>query len=66
MKIEVNREIIQFNGDTISDLIKEQGKNGNSGLVVVVNGTIVLKNQWDIYKLKEADSIFIIIPAEGG
>ena len=66
MKIQLNQEIIEFNGHTISDLLENQNRDKTGGFVVAVNKSIVLKSQWNLFKLAEADSIFIIIPAEGG
>jgi thiamine biosynthesis protein ThiS len=66
MKIIVNQEIIELNGDTITDLMNEQNRIKNSNSVVIVNKSIVQKNRWDLYQIKETDSIFIIFPTEGG
>jgi len=66
MKIIVNQETIEFKGNTISDLQEKHRRTKIEGFVVVVNKSLVLKSQWNLFKLNEADSVFIIIPAEGG
>ena len=66
MKIQVNQKVIKFDGHTVSELLEKQNKNQNEGFVVAVNKSIVLKSQWNLFKLSEGDSIFIIIPVDGG
>jgi len=66
MKIQVNHEHIEFNGSTIFDLMNDSNINRQCDQVVIVNNSVILKKQWSLYKLKEADSIFIITPADGG
>jgi thiamine biosynthesis protein ThiS len=66
MKIQVNREIIEFSGGTVSDLMSGHFKGNINAKVVVVNNAVISKRQWELCKLREADAILIITPTEGG
>jgi len=66
MKIQVNREVIEFSGCTVSDLMSDQIKSNSDGMVVVVNNSVISKRQWELFKLREADAVLIITPTEGG
>ena len=66
MKLKVNEKVINFQGSTISDLLESQNSPPNSGIVVAVNKSIVLKSQWHCFKLQASDTVIVVLPAEGG
>lgn len=66
MKVEINRKVVVFEGCTISDLIKDRDEKALDGLVVIVNRSVILKHRWNDFKITEADSVFMLTPAEGG
>lgn len=66
MRIFINDDEFQFSGNTINDMLAEYGFNGSAGIALAVNETVVLKNTWATYELRENDSILLITPAQGG
>ena len=66
MKILINGDEIQFSGNTLIDLLIEQGFNDTPGIAIAVNETVVSKNNWKSCIPEEGDSVLIITPAQGG
>lgn len=66
MKILLNDDELQFSGNTLADLLVEKSLNENSGIAAAVNETVISKNEWSSFRLKEGDSVLIITPAQGG
>ena len=66
MKILINDDEIQFSGNTLDELLTENGFINNSGIAVAVNETVIARKDWEAYSLKEGDSILIITLSQGG
>jgi sulfur carrier protein len=66
MKIFINNNEILFSGNTLIDLLTENGFSDSPGIAVAVNETVVSKNNWSSCILKEGDCVLIITPAQGG
>lgn len=64
MKIYVNDKELNFEGN-IKELLEFLGYK-NEGIAVLVNGEIIKKDQWEIYKPKEKDYIEIVTLVGGG
>ncbi len=66
MLIRINNREVEFNGNTIQDLIREDGLMEKRGIAIAVNDTVVPRNEWNSYEISENDAIIIIRPAQGG
>ena len=65
MKITVNNKTVEVPENFTLSMLLEQ-KNIGSSVAVFINGKQLLMKEYDIYKLKENDSIKIIRPLGGG
>lgn len=69
MKIKLNdKEIEIFHAITLEELLLKEINISyeKKGIAVAVNDSIIPKNEWKNYPIKENDEILIIIAAQGG
>ncbi len=66
MFIKINGVEADFDGHTLLDLARERKLEEKTGLAVAVNEKVIKKDEWGDCKLKQNDSIIIIVPVQGG
>ncbi|MCP4755236.1 MAG: sulfur carrier protein ThiS [Proteobacteria bacterium] len=66
MKLQVNDEFIELEGNTITDLIVISNLQDKTGFAIAVNEEVITKSKWHLYELRENDSVLIIQPTQGG
>jgi sulfur carrier protein len=67
MTIYVNNESRQL-ADTavVADVLRSLNIVGQKGMALAVNSTVVPRQEWDNYSLKDNDKIMIIKATQGG
>ena len=66
MIIKINDVETNFDGQTLLDLAKEKNLEEKTELAVAVNEEVVKRDKWADCRLKENDSVIIIVPVQGG
>ena len=66
MIIKINDIEIDFDGQTLLDLTRLKNLEEKTGLAIAVNETVVKRDEWANHRLKENDSVIIIVPVQGG
>lgn len=67
MEILINNSKRIVNDDsTVNDMLIELDINNPEGYAIAVNDTVVPKNEWINYRLKERDRLLLIKAAGGG
>ena len=66
MIIKINDIETDFDGQTLLDLTRLKNLEEKTGLAIAVNGTVVKRDEWANHRLKENDSVIIIVPVQGG
>lgn len=66
MRIFVNDDVLEFSGNTLVDLLEDNGFIESKGIAVAINETVISRDKWSSCILKEGDSLLIITPAQGG
>jgi sulfur carrier protein len=51
---------------TLLALLNELGHAGRKGVAVALNGTVVLRADWPVRSLAEADRVLVIQATQGG
>lgn len=64
MDISVNDDVINFNGNTVADLLEQLMPE--SPFAVSVNTCFVSKKQYSVYQLQPQDKVDIVRPVVGG
>jgi len=65
MKILINDTLIEFHGDTLSQLLVQAGY-GSSKVATAVNETFVSGVLRDLHMLNPGDRVEIVAPKQGG
>jgi sulfur carrier protein len=67
MEITVNNQSKQISEScTIQQLLNEVVGNKQKGIAVAVNQTVISKQKWSDFYLKQNDSVLIIKATQGG
>ena len=66
MIIKINDIETDFDGQTLLDLTRLKNLEKKTGLAIAVNETVVKRDEWANHRLKENDSVIIIVPVQGG
>jgi sulfur carrier protein len=66
MIIKINDIETDFDGQTVLDLARLKNLEGKKRLAIAVNETVVKRDEWVNHRLKENDSVIIIVPVQGG
>ncbi len=66
MKLTVNGEPREIDGQTIPDLLVSLDIHETRGVALAVNGAVVPKSKWDEAELAEGDEVEIIRATQGG
>jgi len=64
--IKINDIETDFDGQTLLDLTRLKNLEKKTGLAIAVNETVVKRDEWANHRLKENDSVIIIVPVQGG
>ena len=65
MKILVNDEATELEGQTVADLSRQLGLPAR-GVAIAVGMDIVGRDDWETFVLKEGDEVTVIKAASGG
>ena len=67
MRICVNGERLDWDGETVSDLLRRQGVDpARKGYAVAVNGEVLARDDWPVCRLAEGDRVEIVGMYKGG
>lgn len=66
MIIKINDIETDFDGQTLLDLARLKNLEEKTGLAIAVNETVIKRDEWASCRLKQNDSVIIIIPVQGG
>jgi len=67
MKLKVNGKDTETRAETVMELIRELGYDGDSdGMAVAVNDSVLQRKQWNTFELSEEDKVEIIRATQGG
>ena len=66
-RIEVNGAARPFAGDTVLDLLREEGVDPEKKFIAVaVNGTVIRRADWPSTRIAPGDRVEIVKPVSGG
>ena len=65
MKIKLNGVDVEFNKNTLMDLVLEKGFDSSS-LIAEVNYEVIKQEKWDQLEIKDGDSIELLSFVGGG
>jgi sulfur carrier protein len=66
MRITLNGEAVEFEGDTVSDVVDRLVKDARLGVAVAVNGEVVAKSGWRKATLRDGDNVEVLRAIGGG
>jgi sulfur carrier protein len=66
MRLKINDKEIEFNGNTLTELLNMHGFGDRIGIAIAVNEIVIPRPEWQFHVLGEGDDILIISPAQGG
>ncbi len=66
MTIIFNQTAINFDGNTLIDLLKRTGQDKSEAIVITVNRKIIPEKNWKSHRLEELDVVHTILPIYGG
>lgn len=67
VEITINSEVANLNeGCTLLELMTLKNLRAVNGMALAVNDEVINRKQWESFKLKAHDRVFIIIATQGG
>ncbi|MCB0335795.1 MAG: sulfur carrier protein ThiS [Bdellovibrionales bacterium] len=61
-----NESCLCSEGEFLLQVLEEKKLAQQQGIAVAVNNTVISKNSWSTYSMKEGDRVLIVTASQGG
>jgi len=67
VQVTINRESFMLpESGTLADVLSQLDISRPDGIAIAVNDTVIPKGEWEGYRLKSDDKVFVIRATQGG
>ena len=67
VQVTINRESFMLpESGTLADVLSQLDISRLDGIAIAVNDTVIPKGEWEGYRLKSDDKVFVIRATQGG